>query len=79
MKNLQEAVNWDRKSSRPRSREAQRNLGVCLAIGAGVDQDPVEAAKWYRKAADQGDVGAQYNLGVAYYKGQGVLKMSLKQ
>jgi TPR repeat protein len=73
-KSLEEAALWYQKSAEQGHARAQRNLGVCYAIGAGVAKDLVEAEKWYRKAAQQGDVGAQYNLGVACYKGQGIPK-----
>ena len=44
--------------------EAQYNLGVMYATGAGVPQDNGEAVRWYRLAADQGLAAAQFNLGI---------------
>ena len=58
-KNLPEAIRWYRRAAEQGHARAQRNLGVCYAIGTGVDQDTVEAVKWYRKAAEQEDIGAQ--------------------
>ena len=34
--------------------EAQYNLGVCLLLRRGVEQDYAEAVKWDRLAAEQG-------------------------
>jgi TPR repeat protein len=53
---------------------AQYNLGLLYAQGAGVPQDLQQAAAWYSKAAEQGVAAAQYNLGVMYSNGQGVPK-----
>jgi TPR repeat protein len=43
--------------------EAQRQLGLALALGRGVDKDLAEAEKWLRKSADKGHAGGQYDLG----------------
>src|SRR5438046_9522234 len=55
--------------------EAQLEMGLIYANGAGVTKDIVKAAKWHRKAADQGLAAAQYQLGLDYADGEGV-KMS---
>lgn len=54
--------------------EAQYNLAMCYASGAGVTQDFFESAKWLRKAADQNLAVAQYALGDCYANGYGVMK-----
>src|SRR6266480_1924844 len=52
--------------------EAQLEMGLIYASGAGVTKDIVKAAKWHRKAADQGLATAQYQLGLDYANGEGV-------
>ncbi len=52
--------------------EAQLELGLLYASGAGVTADLGKAAKWHRKAADQGLARAQYLLGCDYASGEGV-------
>jgi uncharacterized protein len=54
--------------------EAQFDLGLTFANGAGDAQDYVQAAEWYRKAADQNHSPAQFNLGLLYAQGQGVAR-----
>jgi len=52
--------------------EAQLQLGLLYASGAGVARDVVKAAKWQRKAAEQGLPRAQYQMGLDYANGEGV-------
>jgi tetratricopeptide (TPR) repeat protein len=47
--------------------EAQRQLGVRLFDGDGVEKDRAEAMAWLRKSADSGNVKAQFNLATVYY------------
>jgi len=54
--------------------EAQFNLGLQFATGAGAVQDYAQAADWYQKAAAQNHGLAQFNLGVMYASGQGVVR-----
>ena len=67
-----ETVNSSRKAAERGDAEAQFNLGVMYATGAGVPEDDAEAVKWFRKAAEQGDAIAQCNLGNMYAEGKGV-------
>ena len=52
--------------------EAQYNLGLRYAAGAGVPQNDVQALRWFRLAAEQGHADAQFNLGTMYFNGLGV-------
>lgn len=52
--------------------DAQINLGLMYAYGAGIPQDFAQARVWYRKAADQGYAEAQIYLGGTYAGGLGV-------
>jgi TPR repeat protein len=49
--------------------DAQYNLGVCYALGKGLEKDEAEAARLYAHAIAQGHADAQYNLGVRYEQG----------
>ncbi len=51
--------------------EAQNNLGVLFASGAGFPQDFPAAAACYRKAAEHGFAVAQTNLARMYARGEG--------
>ncbi|MDO4994353.1 MAG: leucine-rich repeat protein [Bacteroidales bacterium] len=42
---------------------AQRNLGICYALGSGTKKDFKKAYKWFNLAAEQGDGGAQFCIG----------------
>ncbi len=53
---------------------AQYDLGVRLAAGRGMTQDPAAAARWFERAAVRGLAPAQYNLGVMYDRGLGVAR-----
>lgn len=52
--------------------ESQRRLGICLAIGKGVEKDGAEAVRWLRKALEHGDAKARCCLGWCYANGEGV-------
>lgn len=52
--------------------ESQRRLGMCLAIGKGVEKDGAEAVRWLRKASEHGDAKARCCLGWCYANGEGV-------
>ena len=65
------AVSWYRKAAEQGYADAQFNLGVMYAKGAGVPQDYAMALPWYRKAADQGVASAQLGLGLMYAAGGG--------
>ena len=56
--------------------DAQFNLGVCYATGAGVMKDQAQAVSWYRKVAGEEwqYARAQFNLGNCYFNGEGVAK-----
>jgi TPR repeat protein len=56
----------------PRNAEAQYQLGLKYARGAGVTRDDALAATLFRKAAEQGHADAQAALGFAYHLGRGV-------
>lgn len=46
--------------------EAQYQVGLMYANGAGVTRDLAQAVDWIRRAAERGHVGAQYMLGTHY-------------
>jgi TPR repeat protein len=71
-KDMEQAVNWYRKSAEQGYPNAQYSLGNCYKVGLGVAKDPVEAVKWYRKAAESGFAQAQFNLGVCCHNGEGL-------
>lgn len=57
---------------------AQNYIGVCYALGKGVEKDFQEAYKWFRKA-DQADCyDANCNLGRCHYLGEGTKQNSKK-
>lgn len=75
-KNYPEAVKLFTKAAELGYARAQNNLGVCYALGHGVDQpDYAEAFKWYTLAAENGNSDAQNNLGDCYYYGRGVTEV----
>ncbi len=43
----------------------QYELGICYAIGNGVERDEKRALFWYQKAAEQGHAGSQFEVGSA--------------
>lgn len=51
---------------------SENTLGMMLASGAGVDQDPAAAALWFQRSADGRFGVGQYNLGISYLNGIGV-------
>ena len=53
---------------------AQTYLGICYALGQGVEKDEAKAVEWFRKAAEQGDARAQLNLGLCFQEGVGLEK-----
>ena len=69
---LQAEVDCIRSAAEQGDAEAQLNLGICFAIGDGVNKNREHAAKWYRKSAEQGNPEAQYCLGACYSNGDGV-------
>ncbi len=52
--------------------EAQYNLGLAFAKGAGVERSAEAAFKWFYRAAEQGVLKAQSRLGLMYATGEGV-------
>jgi TPR repeat protein len=56
----------------------QRQLGIALERGAGVEQNYTQAAYWLGKAAGLGDPLAQTELGILYLEGTGVPKDAAK-
>jgi hypothetical protein len=52
--------------------QAQAQLGLVYATGAGVERDDGEAFAWYSKAAAQGNVEGMYAVGEFYAIGRGV-------
>jgi len=54
--------------------EAELQMGLQFAEGAGVIKDNKEAIRWFEKAALHGQVEAQYHYGQALLKGRGVLQ-----
>ena len=59
---MSKAVEWYLNAAKQGHVNAQYNLGLCYAVGEGVDEDEEEAVKWLRKAADQGHVDAKKKL-----------------
>lgn len=47
---------------------AQHKVGVCYALGLGVNKDNAKAIKWYLKSANQGFAKAQNSLAFCYKK-----------
>ena len=43
--------------------EAQHKIGVCYALGLGIDKDYSQSLFWYHKSADQGYGPALNSLG----------------
>jgi hypothetical protein len=60
------------KDARAGILEAQYQVGLMYANGAGVAPDLAQAVDWIRRAAERGHVGAQYMLGTHYGADQGV-------
>ncbi len=60
------------KDARAGILEAQYQVGLMYANGAGVAPDLAQAVEWIRRAAERGHVGAQYMLGTHYGADQGV-------
>jgi TPR repeat protein len=52
--------------------EAQYDLCVCYADGAGVKVDKAKAAELHAQAAEQGLAKAQHALALCYASGEGV-------
>jgi hypothetical protein len=53
---------------------AEYQLGLIYANGAGVAQNYVEAMRWFEKAARNGSPAAQWRTGLGYAKGIGVVQ-----
>lgn len=68
----EEDVKWFRMAAEQEYAPAQRELGICYAVGNGIEQSYNEAAKWFRMAAEQDFPRAQYILGLMYNEGIGV-------
>lgn len=54
--------------------DAQLNMGLMLARGLGVAEDPAGALAWFEKAAAQGDAAAQAYAGLFYANGSGTAR-----
>lgn len=67
--NMQEAVNWYRRSASQGLAPALYRLGSLLEHGRGAAQDKPTAAALYEKAAEKGNTKAMYNLGVLNAQG----------
>nr|AYC79385.1 hypothetical protein [uncultured bacterium] len=52
--------------------QAQTDLGLLYARGAGVVKDYSVAMQWFQRAAEQGSPRAQYYIGMMYERGYGV-------
>lgn len=46
--------------------DAQSEMGMAYATGAGVDRSMIEARQWWEKAAASGNIHAQYALGLLF-------------
>lgn len=66
---MQEAVNWYRRSASQGLAPALYRLGSLLEHGRGTAQDKPTAAALYEKAAEKGNTKAMYNLGVLNAQG----------
>lgn len=71
-KDTAQAAKWFRLAAEQGQVEAQFNLALLLASGAGGPADPTQAAHWCRRAAEQGFPPAQDHLGLMYAEGHGV-------
>jgi len=68
-----EGVHWLQQAAASDHREAQANLGWCLATGAyGLTQNLPVAVSWWQRAAEQQQPYAQAALGLAYRDGRGI-------
>ncbi len=56
-KGFESAYVWYRKSADQGHAKSQYNVGVCLAIGKGIDKDVEEAKKWIKEANKNGYSG----------------------
>jgi TPR repeat protein len=54
--------------------QAEYNVAIAYADGAGLPKDPAAAAKWMRRSADAGLAWAMHDLAVFYQQGMGVPK-----
>src|SRR5690606_36790081 len=53
---------------------AQRQVGVMLRMGSGIDQDDEEAVSWFQLAVKNGEAFAETDLAFHYQYGRGVPK-----
>ena len=68
---LPEAAIWLERAALAGLPEAQFNLAIALAQGAGLAPDPAAARGWYLRAARAGHAGAARNLSLMQARGQG--------
>lgn len=73
-KEVQEMIQWIKKSAEQGHPEAEYHLANCYQYGKGVIADPAESVRWYRKAATQGVDAACLHIGFHYRDGWGVPK-----
>ena len=71
-RNFKEALFWWLEAADNGFAPAMSDIGVCYALGKGVEQDYSKAIEWFTKGTELGDSEAQFNLGVVYETGQGV-------
>ncbi len=68
--NAAEGFKWYEKAAEQGLTEAQHELGMCYAAGAGVKKDKQEALTWFEKAANNNHIYSQYVVGRYYQKGK---------
>ena len=59
---LEQAVDWFRKSAEQEFSAGLFSLGLCLSAGIGVEKDTSAAFELWRKAAEQGLDGVKEHL-----------------
>ncbi len=71
-KDYKQSYEWATKAADRNHARAQCLLGICRAMGLGIDQDTSVMLYWLHKSADLKDVGGLYYLAQCYEKGWGV-------
>jgi len=71
-KDYKQSYEWATKAADRNHARAQCLLGICRAMGLGIDQDTSVMLYWLHKSADLRDVGGLYYLAQCYEKGWGV-------
>lgn len=67
-----QSYEWATKAADRNHARAQCLLGICRALGLGINQDTSVMLYWLHKSADLRDVGGLYSLAQCYEKGWGI-------